>query len=207
MIQRTTAVSTDVGDPFELISAKPPPMTKAAKAITKQTNEVFRAPLRMNLDCERSGRGPWPFPSSYVIVRRGPGSARPSWTNASRSRRWGKPHRARPGSAQSRPGCDPDWRPRGRAGQPERRGPPASATRSASSPSADRHDGQRRHDVGAVLAPQAFPVDAGDELLVLVEAQCRRCQAGAVGHLADVEQIEQIGQIGQIGHRLEGYFK
>ena len=69
MIQRTTAVSTDVGDPFELISAKPPPMTRAAKAITKQTNEVFRAPLRMNLDCERSGRGPWPFPSSYVIVR------------------------------------------------------------------------------------------------------------------------------------------
>ena len=42
MIQRTTAVSFDVGEPFELISAKPPPMTSVVKAITKQTNESFR---------------------------------------------------------------------------------------------------------------------------------------------------------------------
>src|SRR5580698_6276582 len=67
MIQRTTATSRDVGDPFELISAKPPPMTRAAKAITKHANDSFRAPLHMKRDCEKSGGGRWSFPSSNVI--------------------------------------------------------------------------------------------------------------------------------------------
>jgi hypothetical protein len=73
MIQRTTAISSDVGDPSELISANPPPITNAAKAITKHANEAFRAPLHMKRDRERSGVGRPPFPSSEVIVHTGAG--------------------------------------------------------------------------------------------------------------------------------------
>lgn len=66
MIHRTTAVSREVGEPFELISAKPPPMTSAAKATMAQTSEPLRALLQKNRDRERSGFEPfvcWPdFP-------------------------------------------------------------------------------------------------------------------------------------------------
>jgi hypothetical protein len=56
MVHRTIAVSSDVGDPFVLISAKPPPMTSAANAMTKKTSETFRAVLQKNRDWDLSGR-------------------------------------------------------------------------------------------------------------------------------------------------------
>ena len=46
MIHRTAAVSRDVGEPFELISAKPPPITSAANATMPQTSEPLRALLQ-----------------------------------------------------------------------------------------------------------------------------------------------------------------
>jgi hypothetical protein len=58
MIQRITAVSADVGAPFELISANPPPITSAPKAMMAQTSEPFRALLQKNRDRERSGLAP-----------------------------------------------------------------------------------------------------------------------------------------------------
>src|ERR1700722_8682444 len=58
MTQRTTAVSSDVGDPFELISAKPPPMTSATKAMMPQTSDPLRALLQNKRDCDRSGFDP-----------------------------------------------------------------------------------------------------------------------------------------------------
>lgn len=60
MIQRTTAVSSDVGAPFELISANPPPMTRAAKARMPKISDAFRGVLQKKRDCERSG-GPDPL--------------------------------------------------------------------------------------------------------------------------------------------------
>src|SRR5580658_1488235 len=60
MIHRTTAVSSDVGDPLELISANPPPITSAAKASTQKNSDALRAPLQRKRDCEWSG-GPDPF--------------------------------------------------------------------------------------------------------------------------------------------------
>lgn len=57
---RTTAVSSDVGDPFVLISANPPPITRAAKASTKNNSDALRAPLHEKRPCARSG-GPDPF--------------------------------------------------------------------------------------------------------------------------------------------------
>ena len=59
MTQRTAAVSSDVGDPFELISAKPPPMTSAAKARMPQTSEPLRALLQKKRDRDRSGFEPF----------------------------------------------------------------------------------------------------------------------------------------------------
>jgi len=56
MVHRTIAVSSDVGDPFVLISANPPPITSAANAMTKKTSETFLALLQRNRDCDLSGR-------------------------------------------------------------------------------------------------------------------------------------------------------
>jgi hypothetical protein len=56
MVHRTIAVSSDVGDPFVLISANPPPITRAANATTKKTSETLRAVLLRNRDCDLSGR-------------------------------------------------------------------------------------------------------------------------------------------------------
>ena len=56
IVQRTTAVSSDVGDPFVLISAKPPPMTRAANATTKKNSATLRGTLQKKRDWERSGR-------------------------------------------------------------------------------------------------------------------------------------------------------
>jgi hypothetical protein len=63
MTQRTAAVSREVGAPLELISAKPPPITNAAKATMPQTSEALRALLQKKRDCDRSGPEPleaWP---------------------------------------------------------------------------------------------------------------------------------------------------
>ncbi len=59
MTQRTTAVSVEVGDPFELISAKPPPMTSATKAMMPQTSDPLRALLQKKRDWDRSGLEPF----------------------------------------------------------------------------------------------------------------------------------------------------
>ena len=59
MTQRTTAVWSEVGDPFELISAKPPPTTSATKATMPQTSDPFAALLQKNRDCDRSGFEPF----------------------------------------------------------------------------------------------------------------------------------------------------
>lgn len=56
MIQRTTAVSNDVGDPFVLISAKPPPMTRAPNAATKKNSATLRGRLQKKRDWVRSSR-------------------------------------------------------------------------------------------------------------------------------------------------------
>jgi hypothetical protein len=59
MTQRTTAVSNEVGDPFELISAKPPPMTSATKAMMPQMSDPLRALLQKKRDWDRSGFEPF----------------------------------------------------------------------------------------------------------------------------------------------------
>ena len=59
MTQRTASVSSVVGAPLELISAKPPPITSAAKATMPQTSEPLRALLQKNRDRERSGCDPF----------------------------------------------------------------------------------------------------------------------------------------------------
>src|SRR6516165_2817950 len=64
MIQRTIAVSSGVGAPFELISENPPPITRAATAMMPKTSETLRAVLQKKRECERSGRA-------------GPGGTRP----------------------------------------------------------------------------------------------------------------------------------
>src|SRR3984957_19346240 len=59
MTQRTTAVYSEAGDPFELISAKPPPMTSATKATIPQTSDPLRALLQKKRDWDRSGFDPF----------------------------------------------------------------------------------------------------------------------------------------------------
>src|ERR1700684_2608091 len=58
MTQRTAAVSSEVGAPFELISEKPPPITSATKARMPQASEPLRALLQKKRDCDRSGFEP-----------------------------------------------------------------------------------------------------------------------------------------------------
>src|ERR1700722_18921114 len=58
MTQRTAAVSSEGGAPFELISEKPPPITSATKARIPQTSEPLRALLQKKRDCDRSGFDP-----------------------------------------------------------------------------------------------------------------------------------------------------
>ena len=53
---------------YVLISAKPPPMTSATKATMPQTSDPFRALLRKNRDCDRSGFEP------FAAVSRRPGT-------------------------------------------------------------------------------------------------------------------------------------
>src|ERR1700733_197481 len=57
--QRTTAVSSEVGDPLELISAKPAPMTSATKAMMPQTSEPLRAVLQKKRGWDRSAFEPF----------------------------------------------------------------------------------------------------------------------------------------------------
>ncbi len=68
MTQRTTAVSREVGDPFALISAKPPPMTSATKATMPQTSDPLRALLQKKREVERSRvepfAAPWRLPGT-----------------------------------------------------------------------------------------------------------------------------------------------
>jgi hypothetical protein len=58
MTQRTAAVSSDVGAPFELISEKPPPRTSATKARMPQTSEPLRALFQKKRERDRSGFDP-----------------------------------------------------------------------------------------------------------------------------------------------------
>lgn len=56
MIQRTIAVSSDVGAPLELISEKPPPITSAPTVSAMKKSDTLRGVLHRNRECERSGR-------------------------------------------------------------------------------------------------------------------------------------------------------
>ena len=69
MTQRTAAVSSDVGAPFELISEKPPPITSATKARMPQISEPLRALLQKKRDRDRSGFEPLEavLPPGHVV--------------------------------------------------------------------------------------------------------------------------------------------
>ena len=70
MIQRTTVVSSDVGDPFVLTSAKPPPMTRAPNATTKKNSATLRGTLQKKRDWDRSGRrDPFAAAASSADIR------------------------------------------------------------------------------------------------------------------------------------------
>src|SRR5271156_715688 len=77
MTQRTAAVSSDVGAPFELISEKPPPITSAAKARMPQTSEPLRALLQKKRDCDRSGFEPLEPVPFRALMPCPPGMRRP----------------------------------------------------------------------------------------------------------------------------------
>src|SRR5580698_6296857 len=77
MTQRTAAVSSDVGAPFELISEKPPPITSATKARMPQTSEPLRALLQKKRDCDRSGFEPLEAVSFRAVMSCPPRLRRP----------------------------------------------------------------------------------------------------------------------------------
>ena len=73
MTQRTTAVSSEVGEPFELISANPPPITERGDSQGEEaSSDTLRGTLRKNRDCERSGPEPLGAGPPLVVTARLP---------------------------------------------------------------------------------------------------------------------------------------
>src|SRR5580698_9744208 len=73
MTQRTAAVSSDVGAPFELISEKPAPITSATKARMPQTKDPLRALLQKKRERDKSGFEPLEAASPRPLM------ALPAW--------------------------------------------------------------------------------------------------------------------------------
>src|ERR1700722_9728953 len=105
MIQRMTVVSSDVGEPLDEISAKPPPITSAATAKTRKARETLRGVLQKKRDWERSGRAPLRC-GSFTVPSAGGRQCLPTRTHAqaptARALEWATPRRERHGSARSR---------------------------------------------------------------------------------------------------------